>query len=159
MSRKPFSAVCYDLSAVSRFFRSVALAIAFQQHITLQWETDRDSAVLNGIYKVMFWKEPPGTASVDFGSDLAIMRTTDELHERYLLAWLTKLHTAGPGAAIKYVKEMGYLRDVARDTVSEVLRDAASINAGVLSETQDAIVALSRIRLGATVGVAVIGGA
>ncbi len=151
--------ICYDLPTVSRFFRSVALAIAFQKHTSIEWVTYRDSKVLNAVYAVLFWKEPPGTAEVKMASRQSIERTTDELHQQFLFAWIDKLHQGGPTAGNDYVNQMARLRDYARQAVQDVYRDASQINAEVINQTQDAIVALARIKLAATVGVAVIGGA
>ncbi len=159
MPQPNFSAVCYDLPTISRFFRSVALSVAFQRHISLRWETYRDSGVLNAVYKVMFWKEPPGNATVDIGSDMAIVAMTDSLHEKYLTGWLNRLHDAGPAAGIAYVQEMVVMREVARGAVQDIFRDASIVNHEVLQETSDAIATLAKIKLGATIGVAVIGGA
>ncbi len=151
--------ICYDLQAVSRFFRSAALSIAFQRHTSLEWVTYKDSRVLNAVYTVLFWKEPPGTAEVKTGSRAAIERTTDELHQQFLLLWIEKLHQGGPAAGNEYVNRMAQLREQARGAVNDIFRDAAQINSEVAQQTQDAIVALARIKLAATVGVAVIGGA
>lgn len=151
------STICYDLPTISRFFRSCALTIATEQTTSMQWVTYRDSSVLNAIYTVMFWKEPPGLAEVNTGSREAVERKTDELHERYLLAWIGKLALAGPGAAQHYVNEMVLLREQAKQSVQELFRGVSGINADVLGETRQAISYLANIKLGAQVGVAAIG--
>jgi hypothetical protein len=133
--------------------------MALQRHISLEWQTYRDSRVLNAVYTVLFWKEPPGVAEVKIGAADAILRTTDELHQHFLLVWIDKLSQGGPKAAHDYVNQMAAVRDYARDAVNSVFRDASEINSEVANETRDAIVALARIRLAATVGVAVIGAA
>ncbi len=150
--------ICYDLETVSRFFRSAAFLIAVQRHTHIEWVTYRDSAVLNAIYAVMFWKEPPGNAQVKEGSREAIQRVTDEQHERFLLAWIEKLHTGGPAAGNAYVNHVAGLRDMVRQDLNNLYREVSKINNDVINQTQDAIVTLARIRLTAAVGVAVIGG-
>lgn len=159
MAAPEIPVICYDFTAVSRFFRSVAIAMALQRNTRLEWTTYRDSSVLNGIYAVMFWKGAPGTAEIRTGSGFAVEQETEELHERFLLAWLKKLHEGGPEAANAYVSHMAEVREAARAAVDDVIRDAGSINSEVAGETHDAIVFLARVRLAATVGVAVIGGA
>jgi hypothetical protein len=151
--------ICYDLPTVSRFFRSVALAVAFQRHTSTEWVTYKDSTVLNAVYTVLFWKEPPGAVEVKQSSRQSIERATDELHQQFLFAWIEKLYQGGPSAGNEYVERMARLRENAREAVNDLFRDAARINAEVANQTRDAIVALARIRLAATVGVAVIGGA
>ncbi len=153
------SLICYDLAAVSRFFRSVALAAALQRYTTIEWVNYQDSRVLNAVYTVLFWKGPPGTAEIQTADSDVIQRATDEMHERFLIAWINRLASDGPAAANTYVMQMAQLRDSARAALDDLFRDATQINNEVLSQTRDAIVALARIRLAATVGVAVIGAA
>jgi len=150
--------ICYDLLAVSRFFRSAAFLIAVQRHTGVEWVTYKDSAVLNAIYTVMFWKEPPGNVQVKEGSREAIQRTTDEQHERFLLTWIDKLHQGGPAAGNAYVTFVAGLRDMVRQDLNNLYREVSQINNDVINHTQEAIVTLARIRLTAAVGVAVIGG-
>ncbi len=149
--------VCYDLPTISRFFRSCALAIATQQTTQLQWKTYRDSSVINAVYTVLFWKEPPGFAEVKTGTTQEIEKKTDELHQQFLLTWVRKVCTEGPAKAHTYVTEMGKLKEYARDATMSVFREASSINSAVIGETQQAITNLARIKLGAQVGVALIG--
>lgn len=151
------SVMCYDLPTISRFFRSCALAIATQQTTQLQWKTYRDSAVINAVYSVLFWKEPPGFAEVKTGTRQEIEKKTDELHLQFLTTWVRKICTEGPGVAHHYVTEMTKLKEYARDATQAVFREASSINSAVIGETQQAITNLARIKLGAQVGVAVIG--
>lgn len=151
--------ICYDFTAVSRFFRSVAVSVALQRNTMLEWTTYRDSSVLNGIYAILFWKGAPGTAEIRTGNSFWIEKETDELHERFLLAWLNKLHEGGPEDANAYVSHMAGVREAAKDAIYDVIRDAAAINSAIAGETRDAIVFLSRVRLAGAVGVAVIGGA
>ncbi len=157
MPNQPIPAICYDLNAVSHFFRSVALAIAFQQHTQQEWVVQQDSSVINALYSMMFWKEPPGVVEIRQSSRARIEATTDQYHERFLLAWVRKLNQMGPVAANAYVNEMLLLRDHARAAVQEIFRDASQINQMVAGELKDAITDLARIKLAGTVGVAVLG--
>ncbi len=159
MAEPSIPIICYDFTAVSRFFRSVAVSMALQRNTMLEWTTYRDSSVLNGIYAVLFWKGAPGTAEIRTGNSFWVEKETDELHERFLLAWLKKLHEGGPEDANAYVSHMAGVREAAKDAIYDVIRDAAAINSAVAGETRDAIVFLARVRLAGAVGVAVIGGA
>jgi hypothetical protein len=152
------SIVCYDMFAISRFFRSCALTIATQQTTHIEWQTYRDSTILNAVYAALFWKEPPGLAEVKMGTRATIDRRTDEMHLHFLLTWIRKLAEKGPTAAHGYVSEMSRLRDSARDAVQEVFRDASGINNEVIGAAQQAIDRLALIKLTAQVGVALIGG-
>ena len=149
--------ICYDMQAVSRFFRSCALAIAIQHTTRSEWQTYRDSKVLNAVYKVLFWKEPPGLVEVRTGAHADIERRTDELHEKFLLAFIRRLAEQGPASAHRHIEEIAGLRTYAREAVRDVFAQAASINSEVIGTTQRAITDLARIKLGAQVGVAVLG--
>lgn len=159
MAAPDIPVICYDFTAVSRFFRSVAVTMALQRNTSLEWTTYRDSSVLNGIYAVLFWKGAPGMAEIRTGSSFAVENETEQLHERFILAWLKKLHEGGPEAANAYVSDMAQVREAARDAIDDIIRDAGRINSAVADETHDAIVFLARVRLASTIGVAVIGGA
>lgn len=156
--QKNIPVICYDLPAVSRYFRSCALIIATQQSLRIEWETYRDSKIINAIYTVFFWKEPPGMAVVKEGAPDKVERRTNEMHERFLLAWVRKLSEEGPGAAQGYITNIGHLRDMARKDMQDFYRNVSDINSDVIRETQQGITNLARIKLGAQVGVAVIGG-
>lgn len=149
--------IVYDFPAISRFFRSVALAIAIQRTTSLQWQTYRDSSVLNAVYTVMFWKEPPGFAEVHTGTKSDIDRQTDDLHVQFLTTWFRKVCEDGPQAGNAYVTAMEQVRNYARQAVQDLFREAGSINNEVIGQTNEAIRDLARIKLAAQVGVAVIG--
>jgi hypothetical protein len=131
--------------------------MAFQQHTQQEWVVQRDSSVINALYSVLFWKEPPGVVEVRQSSRPRIEATTDQFHERFLMAWLRKLNEQGPVAANAYVMEMLRIRDHAREAVQELMRDANQINQMVAGELKEAITNLARIKLAGTVGVAVLG--
>lgn len=155
--KKQVPIVCYDMNAIDRFFRSVALAMALDQHTSTVWKTYKDSAVINTIYTVLFWKEPPGTAEVQVSDRAAIERSADQLHHRFLMAWVRKLIEGGPAAANHYASDMAILKENARRNLQETYAGAQEINSSVVSETRDGIRSLATIRLGASIGVAVIG--
>jgi hypothetical protein len=157
MPTQSVSIMVYDFPAISRFFRSVALAVATQQTTQLQWNTYRDSSVLNAVYSVMFWKEPPGNVEVRIGTRHDIEQRTDQMHLEFLRTWLRRLEEGGPQAGNSYVTRMEILRNGARDAVQGIFSDAGVINDEIIGQTNDAIRTLAQIKLGAQVGVAVIG--
>lgn len=157
MSMSSLPAICYDLNTISHFFRSVGLAMAFQQHTQQEWVVQRDSSVLNALYSVMFWKEPPGVVEIRQSSRARIEETADQFHERFLMEWIRRLAEQGPSAANIYVAQMTGIRDHARAAVQELFRDASQINQMVAGELKDAITDLARIKLAGTVGVALLG--
>lgn len=156
MARFEIKTGCYDLVRVAKFLRSVALAIAIQRNSQMKWVAYRDSMVLNAIYTVLFWKEQPGTFEVEQNRQV-IEADADILFEEYLNRWFEILHEQGPAAVNAWVGELGIARQHAMQATESMLRDAASVNLQVADELRDGIVALSRIKLAATVGVAVVG--
>lgn len=151
--------MCYDFPTISRYFRSCAVVMALQQTTHIEWTTYRDSKVLNAVYAALFWKEPPGFAEVRMGTQADIERRTDDLHERFVMAWVRKLTTEGPASAMRYVAEIGALKEYARKALDELYREIGAINQAVIGETQRGINNLAAIKLTAQVGVAVIGAA
>lgn len=59
-----YPTICYDLFTTMRFLRSVAEANAMQEHTRVTWTLYEESAAINGIYKTLFSKEPPGMAEI-----------------------------------------------------------------------------------------------
>lgn len=157
MAAPSLPVMCYDLRTISTFFRSCAVVMSLQQTTHIEWTTYRDSKVLNAIYATLFWKEPPGFAEVRMGTQTDIDRRTNEMHERFLMTWVRKLTTEGPASATRYAAEMASLKDYARKALDELYREIGAINAAVIGETQRGINNLAAIKLGAQVGVAVIG--
>ena len=157
LAAQQIPAICYDLTAVSKFFRSVALAVSFQQHTQIEWVSQKDSSVINAMYSVMFWKTPPGVAEVRQSTNAQIEQSTDKFHEQYLKVWLRKLNEQGPTVANHYVSEMLKLRDFARGALMSLFQDASDINLMVAGQLKEAITDLARIKLASTVGVAVLG--
>lgn len=151
------AAICYDFTDVSRFCRSVAMTVAIQQYTRTEWVAYKDSAVLNAVYGAMFWKGPPGSVEVRTADAKVLEEAANQHQQRYLLAWLRKLGELGPKGADDYIAHMTKLRAEVRQDVHDVFREAAEINAQVSGETANAIRNLARIKLGATVGVALIG--
>ena len=156
MQRQKFQVACYDLPTVSRFFRSVALSVAFEKYTKSEWVQAEGSPVIDAIYSVMFWKTPPGT--VEIRQPVAIIEsTTNVLHEKYLSTWVRKMHTGGPVVAYDYVDQMAKVRQGAADGLSQLFRDASQINHGISGETANAIRTLARIKLVGDVGVIGLG--
>jgi vacuolar-type H+-ATPase subunit H len=134
------------------------MAMATQQLTRAEWVEYKDSSVLNAIYAALTWKTPPGNVEIRQPKE-KIDKLTLELHNKYLLAWVHKVHTQGPVAANKYVADMHKVRDDAQKFLSDTYREAHAINQQVVGETAAAIKDLAKIRLGASIGVAVAGAA
>jgi len=157
MLMQPIATICYDLTTVSRFFRSVALSVSFQQHTQVEWVSYRDSRALNAVYSLLCWKTPPGNVEIIQASRDRIQETADNLYEHYLNVWLRKMFEEGPAAGSAYVTGMEKIRDFARKSLAELFQESNEINAMVSNQLKQSITYLSNVKLAATVGVAVIG--
>lgn len=155
---KQIAAVCYDFQAISRFLRSVATAQALQQTTRTEWVEYTDSAVLNGIYTMLFWKTPPGTVEIRSADPRQLQGRINDMHKRYVDAWLRKVCNEGPLSADKYIKDMEKAKESAKDSLRELYRDVGAINSEIVGATKETIQTLARIKLGAAVGVAAISG-
>lgn len=155
----PAIGVCYSLPEVSLFFRSVATAMAIQNHTKLKWVPYDDSVMLNVTYALLFWKGKPGHVEVHEGARADVNRTIDKYHADFVRIWLEVLFEKGPREAMEYVRKMEKLRDSSRRSVDEVWRDAGHLNDQVRGELNEGIKNLARIKLASQVGVAVIGAA
>jgi hypothetical protein len=152
----PLSVVCYDLAAVARMCRSIAMTVALQRHTRTEWVRYTDSAVLNALYGAMFWKAAPGTVEVRQDS-ARLEATAFELQEHYLHVWMRKLQECGPRVATNYLNQMVKVRDDARDDLRRIFAEVDNLNNEIRGENAEAIKNLARIKLGATVGVAAMG--
>lgn len=109
MAAKNVPVICYDLPTVSKFFRSVALTVATQKSITVEWQRYRDSRVLNffyGLKSVFMESEGPGSVEVQVGGAKEVEAEADRLHAQYLSAWVRKVFESGPAAGNSYVAQM-----------------------------------------------------
>ena len=163
MPRRPVPAICYNLPHKVAFLRSVAISMAFQRNIQVEWIRHRDDTFINNLYGVWntSWglghKGLPGTAEVRLASKQRIAAETDQLHNRFLNAYLEKLYHKGPQAAEEYERKMENVRGAANEGIDMAFGDAARINRGVTAELRRGIIWLSGIKATSTITVAVLG--
>lgn len=151
------TAIAFDYDTIERYFRACAKMIAMQRSLQVKWVPYKDSAVLNAIYTVFWWKEGPGTVETDMKSVGELEDEIEKLTDNMVQIWLKKLFQHGPGAADDYVKKMGTLRQSAYSDIQSIFREVGQINAQIAGDLDSSIKTFARIKLGATVGVAVIG--
>jgi hypothetical protein len=154
---KKFKYIVYDFVAISRFFRSVALSIAIQRTTKMEWESYDQNTVINLVYALFPYREKPGAVEVNLGTRHQVNSITDDLHYRFMSNWLGKVAAEGPKAGNAYVKEMENIRDNARRAVQQLYTSARFINSQVTAQLDAAIMDLCKVKLVASVGVAVIG--
>lgn len=153
--RAPVLVFCYDLQAVSRFCRSCALSVVMQRRTTIEWVASPD-AVIQALYRVLFWKGAPGTVEIHSARPAEIEAETNELQLHFLRTWLEKLSSAGHGPLLAkhYLENLERIRDGAREALQQLFRDASSINAQVARELGSGITYLATIKLLSTIGLA-----
>jgi len=152
----PYPVICFDLQRTLIFLKSVALLVAIQRHTQLQWTPYRDSAVLNGIYKVLSWKGAPGT--VEVSQDWAKINVTqDQLFEDFVITFCKKLNE-GPRAVIQYLTLLERLKEDARGFIAQTFADAKEINNEIAKVANDAVHTLASIKLASSIAVAGLSG-
>ena len=98
-----------------------------------------------------------GVVEIRQSSKARIEATADQLHERFLMAWIRKLAEQGPAEANAYVSHMTGIRAFARAALQQMVQDASQINQMGAGQLKEAITDLARIKLAGTVGVALLG--
>lgn len=151
------TAIAYDYDTIERYFRACAKMIAMQRSLEVKWVPYKDSAVLNAIYTVFWWKEGPGTVETDMKSVAEMEDEIEKLTNNMVQIWLKKIFDHGPMAADDYVRKMGEVRQNAYSSIQSTLREVGQINREIVGDLDNSIKTFAQIKLGATVGVAVIG--
>ncbi len=86
MPHRHFRIAAFDLRRIYHFINSVAYAQAAQNHTKLSWQAYKDSAVLNAIYFVMYWKGAPGT--VEVSQDTQLIEARRSVLMRHYWNWI-----------------------------------------------------------------------
>lgn len=138
--------VVFNLPALLRFFKSVALAAAQLNNIHIVWKEYKESTVLNVVYALMPWKGTPGWAEVEM-KWADVRANAEHLTGRYVEAFIKKCGE-GPKAVIKYLEQLQKIRESALDSVREAFRSVSKINAEVIGEVDKGITTLRQIKAG-----------
>ena len=152
------SVACLNFEHMRRVLRSTATAVELQLSIRHQWKEMETGLVLGAAYKVMFWKEPPGTVEVNIASvrELSgrIAKRTDDL----TAAFLRNLATGGMQAAVAYANDIERIRANAIAGINEAFDDARRINAEIAGQLQTAGRRAAHVKLVSTGLFAVLSG-
>ncbi len=146
--RHSWQVACLGLPELLRFLNTVALACATWRYTRGEWKNYEDSAVLNAVYAVFFWKGKPGTVEVVQNENM-IRDYQERLLAEYLDQFLTRSET-DPNGAIAYLEDLSRRKAFALQAVQEIFADARRINREVIGETTTAIRDLARIKLAST---------
>jgi len=154
---KPVPVLLFSMDKTMKYLKSAAMCRAMAESCNLEWKSYDDSMVINAIYKLMPWKDKPGSVDVK-------MAGKEELGERYGF-WLKKFvsrwtasMSMGPLAAKTCMD--GFERQKERDRahIAHVAQDARDINAEVANQLGDSIKVLATVKLASTILVAGISG-
>ena len=146
--------ICIDYKAVERFFRSCALTIEMQLSIEINWVEYKDSAFLNAVYTVYFWKEGPGSVEINIASARELEDKVEKRTDKYVQTFFKKLHEKGFAEAAQYAEAMHNLKLSSRQAINESFSNVREINAEIIGETEKAIKRAATVKLAAGVGVA-----
>jgi len=144
---------CYNLATVSSFYRIAAQAVAINLTTRIEWVEDRESAFLNALYAVFFWKGQPGLAELRSGKPEDVEKVTNQWHEKFLSHWIEKLVTHGPVDAMKYYNAIVAIQDMALKDAADMRRAVSEINDAAIAETNRTIRMLAGARLAGRLGV------
>lgn len=147
--------MCLDITYLTGFIRSVAMARATQSHTRVQWVEYKDSSVLNFIYTVMPWKGTPGWVEIDTGLQSTIKSDAARYIEQYQRTLIRKTED-GPQATATYLLSLEQTRADCLRMVQEVFSDAGKLNTEVIKEARNGIRTLATIKLVSDVAVATV---
>lgn len=154
MNSTQIPTIVYDVFAVSHFCRSVALSVSLQQLTQLHYKEISSSNLVTALYMAWYGEGP--STEIHQASKQRIQNTTDEFHKKFLLGWVNKLAQGGPTAGNQYISDLRRQRDTARQAYETLCQDAAKINRQLAQNAEDLKNSAALVKLGATVGVAVI---
>ena len=87
--------ICIDYKAFERFFRPCALTIKMQLSIEVNWVEYKDSAFLNAVNTVYFWKERPSSVEINIASARELEDKVEKRTNRSVQVFFKKLHEKG----------------------------------------------------------------
>jgi len=150
----------FDEDQIISFLESVSRSKALECHLKIYWKEYDESAVLNFIYTVMWWKGKPGTVEVDLGDQKKIEEETANDSFRLLESFVQ--HAAqGAQRAVRFLETQEQIRNLCQQTISDTFREARSLNAEIMAEVQKSIAILAVIKCASTItlkGAALAGG-
>jgi hypothetical protein len=135
----------FEEDQVISFLESVARAKALERHVKIRWKDYDDSAVLNFIYTVMWWKGKPGSLEVDLGDQKQIEAKTAT--DTYGLLEMFVMEAAlGAERVVRFLKGQEQVRKTCRQTVEAAFREVQTLSAEMIAETQRGIAKLAVIK-------------
>lgn len=91
MMAKRVEAVIIDLACTARLLWEVSQAEATARTVDTRWQSDKVKGALAVAYSILFWKERPGTVTVDVGTREAIREAAEQLPSRIqVFCWFTE---------------------------------------------------------------------
>lgn len=146
-----------ELDTVIRLIRSCAMTHALAESAKLEWKTYDDSTFLNIAYGLLPWKEKPGFAEVQIATGKKLHERFETLSLSWLETWLQR-GSQSPALMVDYLNRMDKIRDMDRETMDFIFREAQAINNEVTQQLNSTIRTFAAIKLGATVAVALLSG-
>lgn len=135
-----------NLPVLLRFFKSVALAVAQNNHIHVVWREYKESSVLNALYAIMPWKDKPGFVEVEVNHS-EIIKQSEFLTDKFVSTFMVKAKQ-GSAVALKYLEELQTMRESSLEFVRETFRSASEINNDVIGAIDQGVRSLQLIKAG-----------
>jgi len=144
---------------VLRMLSGAALTHAIAESATLEWKTYDDSTLINALYSLgsLWGKEKPGYAEVRMSTREQVLPRYDEILNRYLNTFVGAMGQ-GPAGIHSCLGRIEHIRDLDREKIDAVVRDALEINREVATELGEFVQQLAVVRAAATIALTLLGG-
>lgn len=146
-----------DLDTIIRLIRSCAMTHALAESARLEWKTYDDSTFLNVVYGLLPWKEKPGYVDVEIAAGKKLHERFESLASGWLDNWLARA-AQHPAQMVDYLNRLEQIREMDRENLDHVFREARAINREVEQQLNSAIRTFAAIKVGSTIAIALLSG-
>jgi hypothetical protein len=136
-----------------------ALTRAMAESATLEWKTYDESTLINVLYSLgsIWGKEKPGYAEVSIKSRQQLLPRYDEVLTQYMKNFATAMGS-GPAQMHSCLERIERIRNLDREKLDAVARDAREINSEVAAELGEFVRQLAVVRAASTITLTLLGG-
>lgn len=149
---KKVKTIVLDSFGIAKLCCDVARPRAMLENTATDWESDasvKDDWLFSTAYKVMPWKTPPGSVTVNTDMDKVSKRTLALAHH-YQDTFYNKFE-ANPAAASKYIDNLVKIGEEAKESYLEILKDAGKLNKEIVDYWTMHVIALKTVKTGSGV--------
>lgn len=144
---------------VIQLLRGAALTRAMAESATLEWKTYDESTLINVLYSLgsIWGMEKPGYAEVSIKSRQQLLPRSDEILMQYLRNFADAMGQ-GPAQMHTCLERIERIRNIDREKLEAIARDAREINSEVAAELGEFVQQLAVVRAASTIALTLMGG-